>query len=245
MKRKPIPYEECHKEINGILHKQCSICGEWLPCNTEYFYKNNGSKLDGVCPYCKKCNIKKSHEYQVTNREHYNEYKKNQYTPDQRPYYREISRRSRENGNLKRWQENNPNKLKEYNYKRQHKNHNINKKEWDSCKEYFNNECAYCGLPLNKHFNMFKGELRLTDLHKEHVVHEGMNDLSNCIPSCKKCNSSKHTDKLEYWYTEGNPVYNKDRLDKIHKWLSEDWKLYYIEKKPRKPYTRKEQKEAI
>jgi hypothetical protein len=84
---------------------------------------------------------------------------------------------------------------------------------------------------------MFAGELKLTDFHKEHVLHDGANDLSNCIPSCKTCNSSKHTENLEVWYTKDKSIFSKDRLNRIHKWLNEDWKLYYIEKKPRKQYT--------
>jgi hypothetical protein len=93
---------------------------------------------------------------------------------------------------------------------------------------------------LEEHYNRFAGELRLTDFHKEHVDCNGSDDLSNCVPSCKTCNSSKHTEKLEDWYAENNSIFNKDRFDKIHKWLDNDWQEYYIEKKPRKKYTKKD-----
>ena len=55
-----------------------------------------------------------------------------------------------------------------------------------------------------------------------------MNDLSNCVPSCKQCNSQKHTDSLEEWYNEDNIKYSKRRFNRIHKWLDGDYKKYII-----------------
>jgi hypothetical protein len=152
-----------------------------------------------------------------------------------------IRERRQRDGKFRKWQQDNKDKIKQYQENRkQHGEHKITKKEWESCKKYFNNQCAYCGLPLEEHYIFYKGERRLGDFHKEHVDHEGSNDLSNCIPSCKNCNSSKHDIKLENWYTETNQRFSKERLDKIHKWLNEDYKLYYIEPKPRKKYTYKD-----
>jgi len=34
-------------------------------------------------------------------------------------------------------------------------------------------------------------------LHKEHVDDNGANDLSNCVPSCQSCNSTKNLKTLE------------------------------------------------
>jgi len=232
-----IYYEQNHKEIDGVIYKYCSKHNEyfpdedeWILYDTEHFYKNKGSS-DGLFPYCKKCNVRNSSKYQqIDNREHYLEYKRNEhkrkYTPDKREYFREVSRRSRAKGNLKNWQRNNPDKLKEYReYREMNKQHTITKEEWLSCKEYFNNCCAYCGLPIEEHFNTFAGKLKHTDFHREHVDHNGANNLSNCVPSCKTCNSSKCTDKLEDWYIRQD-FYNEVRLNKIHKWLNEDYKLY-------------------
>jgi len=55
-----------------------------------------------------------------------------------------------------------------------------------------------------------------------------VNDLSNCVPSCKQCNSQKHTDSLEEWYNEDNIKYSKRRFNRIHKWLDGDYKKYII-----------------
>jgi NAD-dependent DNA ligase len=61
-----------------------------------------------------------------------------------------------------------------------------------------------------------------TDFHKEHVEHNGNNDITNCVPSCKSCNSSKHVSDLEEWYTPDNSIYCEQRLIKIKHWLSQD-----------------------
>ena len=227
-----INYENNHKEIDGVLYKKCSIHkdyfsdeDEWMLCDTEYFYKNKSNTKDGLSPYCKRCTSKKSGKYQIDNREHYLEYKRNEhkikYAPDKREYFREVSRRNRASGKYLEWERNNPEKLKKYReYRELHKTHIITKKEWELCKEYFNNQCAYCGVPIEEHFNKFAGEMRWTDFHKEHVNHEGSNDLSNCIPSCKICNSSKHTEGLEMWYTKDKEFYSEERLGKIYKWIN-------------------------
>jgi hypothetical protein len=246
--KKRMYYEKNHKEIEGIIYKHCSKHNEyfpdeedeWFPCNLEYFYKNNSSS-DGLYPYCKRCNIRKSVQYNRDNMEWHNkystEYIKNDYVKERRKGY---VKDHRYHDKFLEWQQNNKDKLREYRLNReQNKTHTISKKEWESCKEYFNNTCAYCGLPIDKHYNMYRGEMKLTDFHKEHVNHEGSNDLSNCIPSCKSCNSSKGTLVLEEWYARQD-FYNDERLDKIYRWLDKDYKLYIQEHKPKRKYTQKD-----
>jgi 5-methylcytosine-specific restriction endonuclease McrA len=124
-------------------------------------------------------------------------------------------------GKTKEYYKDNLSKFQEYNKDRRHKNHNITIKEWNACKNYFNNSCAYCSMTLEEHKIKYK-----EDLHKEHVIHNGENNLSNCIPSCKSCNSSKWEFTLEKWYNEKNGNYTIERLDKILKWLSDDYKKF-------------------
>lgn len=64
------------------------------------------------------------------------------------------------------------------------------------------------------------------DLHKEHAIHDGKNDLSNCVPSCRYCNSQKWEFPLDEWYSEGNPIYNVINKNKIIKWMEEDHKKF-------------------
>lgn len=234
-----------------IETKICSKCKIEYPATYDYFYKvKKKSKKEGeyyiLDSWCKTCKTENNKNWTARNHEKVLEYKRKHNSLEYRKLSnREVSKQQRLSRKHKQYQKDHPEKLKMYNEKRQNKNHNINKKEWNSCKDYFNNQCAYCGLPISEHFNKFAGELKWTDFHKEHVNHEGMNDLSNCIPSCKNCNSQKWEFPLEDWYNEDNPVYNKKRLNKIHKWLNEDWKKYYIEKKPKIRPIKKEKKEAI
>lgn len=102
-----------------------------------------------------------------------------------------------------------------------HKTHEITNEEWLLCKEYFNNSCAYCGISYENHKKIYN-----QDLHKEHVNHVGSNKLDNCVPSCKICNSSKKDKEFLSWYNEDNVVFTKERIDKIHNWLNEDYKKF-------------------
>lgn len=121
-------------------------------------------------------------------------------------------------GKRKEWEINNKQKL--YIYGKMHKNHEISEKEWNFCKEYFNNSCAYCGLTEEKHKLIYDQQL-----HKEHVDHNGANDLSNCVPACKSCNSSKHTFKLGDWYNHNNEHFNTENLERINNWLLKDYQF--------------------
>ena len=193
------------------LQKQCSSCKRNLPlecftkCHFSYYAK------------CKECHARD---------------KKKRYKEDSE--YRAVQQRASSKTNAKRYT------TEEGRYKsllavQKHRAAgSLSIEQWFYILKLFNNECAYCGLPLSKHYIRYKGETKLGDFHKEHVDHEGANDLSNCIPSCKECNSSKSTKFLEDWYNENNLNFNQDRLNKIHKWINEDYKLYIEEPKPNK-----------
>jgi hypothetical protein len=146
---------------------------------------------------------------------------------------RENSKRQRETGYQKQWQHNNKDKLKEYNNTYSNKAHKINNKEWVDCKEYFDNSCAYCGMSEIEHKEIYNQQL-----HKEHVDCNGSDDLGNCVPSCKRCNTSKHQFDIEEWYKK-QEFFSEEKLDKIYKWLNEEYKLHIQEHKPKQKYTRK------
>jgi len=226
----------------------------WFPCNIKYFYKSR-NKHDCLSPTCRECEKAKSNNYNNTHKE--------QRQINRKDYYDKHGEKEREDMKIwksknkdkvfeyaKKFQKENPDKISQYSKNRQNKNHKINTKEWIACKDYFKNEngewcCAYCGALWKDHYMRYAGEIIKSDLHKEHVDHLGNNDLSNCVPSCQSCNSSKHTYILEYWYNENHPNFTQERLDKINKWIEEDWKLYYIEKKPRAKYGSKKNKVTL
>lgn len=214
--------------------KKCSVCEEKKSLNEFYSQdkkRKNGEKYIYYNPECKECTKKRSTKWIKNNPERYQEIRQlTEEKPRTKLLKRKMNERLIKEGKRKKWQQENKEKISEYNNQRkQHKTHDINENEWENCKNYFNYRCAYCDLPIEDHYINFKGKIQLGDFHKEHVDHAGNNDLSNCIPSCKSCNCMKHEFSLEGWYREDNELcdsYSFERLQKIYKWVNEDYKKY-------------------
>lgn len=184
-------------------------------------------KTNRLNPYCKKCAKEKSRKWVKNNPERYAKaLQKSNARPERKKVVKEYNKRRVENGEQAKWQQNNKDKLEKYRMTRSNKNHTITNIEWEMCKQYFCHRCAYCGLPIEEHFWTRKGVSKLGDFHKEHVIHNGNNDLSNCVPSCKSCNCKKIDFDFYDWYSIDNPIYNQERYETIIKWLEEDYKLY-------------------
>lgn len=216
-----------HKEESLLTGtKQCSICKEVKSLDEFYSQikkKSNGELYTYYQPYCKTCSSKKSSNWKSVHPERALELMHNyHYSETGKERKRIAKRKYRENGKQLEWQRNNKDKVSEYNENRKmNKTHEISKQEWKMCKKYFNDSCAYCGITEDDARKLY-GQV----LHKEHVEHEGSNDLSNCIPACKSCNSQKHTYELTEWYSENNDKFDQVKLNKIIKWLKEDYLKY-------------------
>jgi len=83
----------------------------------------------------------------------------------------------------------------------------LTEREWEFAKTYFANKCCYCGSD--------------DALTKDHVV--PLNDggvlvMSNVLPCCKSCNSSKKDHKMEEWYRRQG-FYSAEREKKIEKYF--------------------------
>lgn len=182
--------------------------------------------IDGLFPYCKDCNISKSRKWADKNHERKSIYHKKRNSKTN--YKRENNARDRKwrqkNKKRKReyqlnYQRENKDKIKRYNVN--HSTHEITNSEWENCLIYFDYSCAYCGI-----HQVEAKEKQGNLLHKEHVVHNGSDDLSNCIPACKSCNSKKWIYSIEQWYNNSNGIYNDNRNDKIFQWLNKEHKKY-------------------
>ncbi|WP_317947140.1 HNH endonuclease signature motif containing protein [Rossellomorea marisflavi] len=200
--------------------KKCSVC-EKIKNIDEYYYQNKYSNKRGKYlyynPECKKCTKERADKWRVQpeNRE---SFLKSQKKRNKRfiPQMRESANRRRKEGKHKLWQVNNKEKIKEYNkYRVINKTHAISNEEWEKCKMFFANSCAYCGIE-EKEAKITTGN----SLHKEHVVHNGSNDITNCVPACKSCNSRKWAFALKDWYNDDNPVFSATRLARINMWLN-------------------------
>ena len=125
----------------------------------------------------------------------------------------------------------NPEKIKEY--QENHREHDISISEWNVCLDSFGNTCAYCGLPVEEHIGKRKDKYVVMNLHKEHVEHDGYNDIRNAVPSCRSCNSSKRQHDMEEWFRK-QKFFSQDRLNKIIWWMTEGYKSCIEEKLPYK-----------
>lgn len=211
-------------EINT---KECNICKVVKPLLE--FYTQNKNRKDGsqwiyYNPECKECTKKRSSKWINNNKEKY----LNVFVKEQNRKRKEIKKLHRQDNletyqnNVREWQRSHKDKISEYNEDRKlNKTHDINKREWEACKQYFNYSCAYCGINEQEAKVIYNNYL-----HKEHVIHNGANDLSNCVPACKVCNSSKHDSNLDDWYNATNDNYTNERIDKILKWLTKDYLKY-------------------
>lgn len=220
------------RNTNGVEEKRCTVCKEWKPATTEYFYMRNKSKPElGLNAPCKECSRKDSlsrrhSDPDKTKNIDKRAYDKRSTTKKWVVYNREKGNRQRESGYQKEYQRNNPDKMKLYASK--HRNHDITSKEWESCLKYFNYSCAYCGMTLEEHLNKYKEKL-----HKEHVDDKGYNDIRNCVPACKRCNDKKWQHPFEEWYREQS-FFSEEKRNIIKSWITEDYKKYIGKKLPYK-----------
>jgi hypothetical protein len=243
--KKAAKFFEGIREIDGIIEKKCTQCNTWKPFTNEFYYYKNKSKpekgFSSECIICaserSKINRSKNHERQKANQRAWKQ-RNSESEAEKARQWREENKEYKQQYQLD-YQRKHPEKMLIYAQNRRHKNHKITSKEWNACLKYFNHRCAYCGLPIEKHYNMYAGKLRWENLNKEHVIHNGSNDLTNCVPSCKSCNDKKWEYSLDEWYTINNINYTQDRYDKIIQWLMEDCFKYIEDKKPKKAYNRK------
>lgn len=232
--------EREHKIINGVDYKFCNkhhihFPDEdiWFPSTTEYFYKSH-NKTDGLYPYCKRCGVVRAEIWAKENPERTVILTKRKRTsPRKREYSRLAHAKARESGYYAEYMSKPEVKARKYGSR--HRDHEISEKEWIYCKDYFKDKdgdwcCAYCGIKIKNHFIVIKGVIKNSDLHKEHKDDKGANDIRNCIPSCRDCNSNKWAFDFEEWYRK-QKFFTDERYNKIIQWCTEDYKLY-IENKP-------------
>lgn len=207
--------------------KLCSICNKEKEISDYYTYNKkraNGEEFLYIPPYCKECTKVKSRKWALDNPETVVESNRKM-NEKRRDFLREYKRENKQlyKEYTRRWQLNNKERVSEYNKFRLNKVHTISKKEWEDCKTYFNYSCAYCGVSETEHKKIHKQQL-----NREHVDHNGANDLSNCIPACRPCNSSKRQYSISEWYNDLNENFTYERLNKINQWLENDYKEFLL-----------------
>lgn len=233
VERKEWYYNQIHKIIDGVIYRKCSQCQEWKVESEEFYLRNKSKPEKGYKAECKSCTIKRSYKNILDNRERFQSYYKNWHQENKESHNANKKRwhqehRKQRQEDVKRFYALNPDKQREH--AKNHRNHDITEKEWIACKDYFKDDqrewcCAYCGMTEKEHKN-----IREEQLHKEHVVHDGENDLSNCVPSCYICNSSKWQFNMEEWFRK-QEYFSEDKLNKINLWCTDKYKDYIRNKK--------------
>jgi len=212
----------CEEEI-----KRCSKCGRFLPMTKEYFNKSNNKC--GFVSECKDCRKKYYKQWANENKEHLRDYHK-KYFEENKEYlleyhkqrwpkyygqnrdeilqyhsehYQKEEVKSRHKEWLREWRKNNPDKTQIYKLKRRTLEKELpstlTPEAWIRSKGYFNNSCAYCGR-----------EAELTLDHFIPVSKRGELSISNSIPACLSCNSSKGAKPFWDWYPK-QEFYDKKR----------------------------------
>jgi len=236
-------YDDYHRTINNIVQKQCIDCKNWFDMNLSNFGKdkNNKDKHNERCKSCQKTKqqayydanreaiIQKNTDYFWANREKQNAQKLEYYNQHKDKFHEKHKEYCESNlekvkEDEKDWRRKNPEKLKVYNEK--HRDHDITEKEWRGNQEAFNNCCVYCGKTKDEQLRQNKEQF-----HKDHMVHDGYNDVRNSAPTCTQCNTSKHQYSIEEWYPKQS-FFNQERLNKIYWWMTEGYKSVIEDKPP-------------
>lgn len=93
----------------------------------------------------------------------------------------------------------------------------LTKEQWNYIKEYFNNECAYCGR-----------KKKLTQDHFVPLTKAGEYSHNNIVPSCLSCNSSKSNKSFFEWYPKYKE-YSSKREKNILNFLSYSGEVQQLE----------------
>lgn len=224
---KQIKWVQTHKVIDGQDFKLCKACKLYHPATVEFFYRNKGNKMDGLHSKCKKCAIKESVENQKKNRDkYYLQHKKYRQSEKYKAWSQKHGEWQRSSGYQLEYQRANSDKFSYYSSL--HRDHDITDSEWEHCLHFFGFKCAYCGLTQDDSVENFNQRL-----HKDHVQHNGYNDLRNAVPACKRCNSSKHQTEMKEWFNK-QLFYSNERYNLIHSWINDEYLKYIEEKLPYK-----------
>lgn len=228
--------------VNLIIDTEtivCTGCKIEHPATEEYFYKrkymNNGELFHKLTQPCKECRKAKGKEYysdpthkfeQKIRHARWSKKNRDLISENNRKLFAEREDFYKDYQN--NYRKNNMKQLYSYALDRKEKGivFKLTKKEWDSCKTYFDYCCAYCGMTEKEHKQKHNQQL-----HKEHVIKDGKNNLRNCVPSCKECNSQKSQYPLNKWYNLHNNNYTRERYLKIYQWIRYDSRKYMVKKK--------------
>lgn len=193
--------------------KYCSVCGSIYPNTLEYFTSDKQRK-DGLSYYCKKClNTANRKNYNSENKKYYYLKNREDILSKRKAYY--INNKDEIFLRDKKYKQSDRGKamIKTTRQKRR----TLSKKmlsfltieQWNKKLDDFNNSCAYCG----------KANCNLSIDHFIPLSKGGELSISNTVPCCSNCNSSKNNSDFFEWYIK-QTFYSKQREEFILKHLN-------------------------
>jgi len=183
--------------------KTCIKCGIEKPATSEYFSKDKIRKSgkQGIQGICRDCRKERAREYHKTHRKQESIKQKE---------YRQVNKASKVASDRK-YQREHITERKISGHKRKARKlslpNTLTVAQWEKVKEFFDFKCCYCGK-----------EKSLAQDHFLALSSGGEYAITNIVPSCQSCNSSKGPRSFFTWY-KSQPFYSKKREDKILKYL--------------------------
>lgn len=188
--------------------KICTKCGKLLVANAMNFHKDKSKKW-GLRPECRECRMKYHKQYCEEHKDKRCEsYSKYYYSHKEEVKETKKKYRQTEKGKEVRRKANKRTKHKRRSLTR---NQTYTVKQESEMKLFFNNCCAYSGIPLEEGVNY----------SIDHIIplsKGGDNLIYNLVPMDIKLNSSKCNKDMEIWYRK-QPFFSEERLNKIYEWV--------------------------
>lgn len=212
---------------------KCRQCGDELPATFEYFCKKPTGRY-GFENFCKKCRSQYAKQYRTNNLEKVMGMNA-RYRNNNRDRIIEYNRRKYgwkggigSGGRNKKYETKEDALLFEKKSKvlRNQKRRSLAKKlksdftieQWETCKDYFDNKCCYCGKPF-----------KLQQEHFISIKHGGEFTERNILPACRSCNIKKRDKNFFEWYPK-QEFFSFERQFKILTYL-ESQEIKYQEAK--------------
>lgn len=210
--------------MNELEYKCCPCCDTWKLLSE---FSKIKSRKDGLNVYCKKCYSEKRKKWTKTYRELNSEQIKDR---DKAFHWQNKQKRNIKSKNFLLNNHNEINKRRKAKYKmnpdkfiirsQMRKSHkkscesSLTIKEWKYIKQYFNDTfgdriCPYCNRVM----------IVITQDHFTPLNKGGGYSITNIIPCCKSCNSSKQDMDFYEWYKQ-YPLANNKNLEKIKEWFT-------------------------
>lgn len=190
-----------HKSYKSNQCKSCEEAGlKFCPvCNQAKSVGHFGKNGKLLRSRCKQCETRKSVENKAKN----NYYSRPEVQQRRRQQSREYKKTKYNTDEEYRIAE-----IKRCHERRTNLEGSYTIQEWLEVVQLFDCSCVYCGSKHN-----------LTVEHVIPIALGGTNNISNIVPACASCNSSKQDRELISWYTS-KPFYDEARLNNILKYIN-------------------------